>query len=508
MPLCYDIVDVFTDRPFAGNPLAVVHGADGLTTEQCQRIAQEFGFSETTFPAAHVRDGREYTTRIFTPEQEIPFAGHPTLGTAWVLRSHGLLTEAACVQQCGAGTIDVRFDGDRVELAAAPRDLVGPLDAALVRDLLRLVGLRLPDLSGEAWVAGCGLSFVHLPVTEEAVVRAVPAAAFPASLVERLAGLGKVDDLLDAVNVYAVTGDAPRLSVHSRVFVPGAGVSEDPATGSAAAGLGMALAVAGLLPEGGRYDIVQGIEMGRPSALHCRVEAESAARPRAATWPARCGRSPPARSPSRTRGPDRSAEPGPPQHPPVKDPGQRAPGGGRRLLRGGQVGVVRERPRCLHELPGRHDPPHGAGAAPSPRRPSARSGRLSRAGHQRGRGRLPPLVVGPYDGRGADPGHQPAAVVLAAQHDLDAGRRPPTSGSGCSVPPETTQSASSDQTCHTACERPAWRTQRDRRLAGQLGDQGGPQRPVGGGGRRSRSTRHGPSLPQGPTARTGPGRPQ
>ena len=277
MPLRYDIVDVFTDRPFAGNQLAVVHGADDLSTEQCLRLAREFGFSETTFPGAEVLGGREYATRIFTPAREIPFAGHPTLGTAWVLRSTGRLTEDECVQICGAGRIEVRFESDRVELAAVPRDLAGPLPRDLVRDLLRTVGLGLSDVSGEAWVAGCGLSFVHLPVSEEAVVRAVSARAFPASVVDRLAALGPVEDLRDALNVYAVSGDAPRLAVHSRVFVPGAGVAEDAATGSAAAGLGMALVASGLLPDGGRYDVVQGVEMGRPSSLAGRVEADGGA---------------------------------------------------------------------------------------------------------------------------------------------------------------------------------------------------------------------------------------
>lgn len=276
-PLAYDIVDVFTDRPFAGNQLAVVHGADDLSTEQCLAITQEFGFSETTFPASQVADGGEYATRIFTPGREIPFAGHPTLGTAWVLRSRGLLTSEEAVQVCGAGRIGVRFeDGEptsRVELSATPRDLAGPLAPDLTRDVLRTVGLAPADLAGEAWVAGCGLSFVHLPVSEEAVVRASGTGRPFGELMDRLSAIGAVDDLLDAVNVYAVAGQAPRLSVHARVFVPGAGVPEDPATGSAAAGLGMALVASGLLPEGGRYDIRQGIEMGRPSALYGRVEA-------------------------------------------------------------------------------------------------------------------------------------------------------------------------------------------------------------------------------------------
>lgn len=274
MRLAYDVVDVFTDRPFAGNQLAVVHGADDLTTEQCLAIAQEFGFSETTFPVSEVAGGREYAVRIFTPGQEVPFAGHPTLGTAWVLRDRGRLTGDDVVQQCGAGPVGVRFDGERVELSAVPRDLVGPVPEDLVRDLLRTVGLSHADLAGEVWAAGCGLTFVHLPVAEEAVVRAVPAARPMPELAARLAEVGPLEDLLDAIDVYAVAGAAPRLSVHARVFVPGAGVPEDPATGSSAAGLGMALVASGLLPEGGSYDIAQGIEMGRPSRLHGRVEAE------------------------------------------------------------------------------------------------------------------------------------------------------------------------------------------------------------------------------------------
>lgn len=271
--LAYDIVDVFTDRPFAGNQLAVVHGADGLSTEQCQALAREFGFSESTFPSSSVVDGSTYATRIFTPEQEIQFAGHPTLGTAWVLRSLGLLTGDTATQECGAGPIGVRFDGDLVQLTADPHDLAGPVPPDVVRGLLRMLGLSLSDLAGETWVAGCGLSFVHIPVSEEAVVRAVPTSGPFPDLAEKLAGLGHLDDLLDAVNLYAVAGAAPRLDVHARVFVPGAGVPEDPATGSAAAGLGMALVATGLLPEGGGYSITQGVEMGRPSALSGRVEA-------------------------------------------------------------------------------------------------------------------------------------------------------------------------------------------------------------------------------------------
>jgi trans-2,3-dihydro-3-hydroxyanthranilate isomerase len=268
MRLRYDIVDVFTERPFAGNQLAVVHGAEHLSTEQCLALAREFNFSETTFPA-RPETSDEYATRIFTPGGEIPFAGHPTLGTAWVLRSHGLLDADAVTQLCGAGRIGVRFDGDLVELSAVPRDLVGPLDQGVGAALLDDLGLAPSDLAGPVWAAGCGLTFVHVPVAGDAVSRArVPSR--PLSTYDGLASDAR--DPVDGVNVFTVAGSAPGLSVRSRVFVPGLSVPEDPATGSAAVGLGLALVASGLLPDGGSYAITQGVEMGRPSSLHGRVD--------------------------------------------------------------------------------------------------------------------------------------------------------------------------------------------------------------------------------------------
>ena len=267
MRLRYDIVDVFTDRPFAGNQLAVVHGAEDLTTEQCLALAREFNYSESTFPVP-IGPG-EYATRIFTPASEIPFAGHPTLGTAWVLRSLGQLGSDSVVQDCGAGRIGVRFDGDRVELSATPRDLVGPVADELVAAIVADLGLSLTDLAGPVYVAGCGLSFAHVPVVPEAVARAQVSTRPLAEYVPAI----ETRDPFEGINLVAVSGSAPELTVHSRVFVPGLSVPEDPATGSAAAGLGVAMVASGLLPEGGRYDIAQGLEMGRPSRLACRVEA-------------------------------------------------------------------------------------------------------------------------------------------------------------------------------------------------------------------------------------------
>lgn len=268
MRLHYDIVDVFTDRPFAGNQLAVVHGAEHLSTAQCLALAREFNYAETTFPVPG--DEGRYATRIFTPGGEIPFAGHPTLGTAWVLRSQGRLRAGTVVQECGAGEIDVRFDGDLVELTAAPRDLAGPVADELAAALLADLGLAMTDLAGPVYVAGAGLTFAHVPVVPDAIPRAHVSATPLSEYVPAI----ETQDPFEGINLVAVSGAAPGLEVRSRVFLPGLAVPEDPATGSAAAGLGMALVAAGVLPDGGTYEITQGVEMGRPSRLVGRVEAE------------------------------------------------------------------------------------------------------------------------------------------------------------------------------------------------------------------------------------------
>lgn len=269
--LDYDVVDVFAESPFAGNQLAVVHGAEDLSDASLLAITREFHFSETTFPVPV--DGGRYRTRIFTPGGEIPFAGHPTLGTGWVLRDRGLLDRASVVQECAAGEIGVRFEDGLVELSAAPGDRVGPLGDAFAAQLLEAVGLEHADADGDMWLAGTGLTFVHLPVLDAAVGRA----RVPARPVRDLADLPETRDPLEGIHLYAV-GDGPdgALAVHSRVFVPGLSVPEDPATGSAAAGLAIALHARGLLEDGGRYRISQGTEIGRPSVLHGRVDAEGA----------------------------------------------------------------------------------------------------------------------------------------------------------------------------------------------------------------------------------------
>lgn len=264
----YDVVDVFAQTPFAGNQLAVVHGAADLPDAALLALAREFNLSETTFPTPV--DESRYAVRIFAPGGEVPFAGHPTLGTAWVLRAHGRLDGSRAVQVCGAGEVGVSFEEDRVELSAGPRDRVGPLTDDVVFQLLAAVGLDAADREGDTWLAGTGLTFVHLPVRSDAVARAT----VPRLAVRELVDLPATVDPLDGLNLHAVRPRADGgLDIHSRVFVPGLAVPEDPATGSSATGLGIALHARGLLGDGGRYRISQGTEIGRPSLLDGRVDA-------------------------------------------------------------------------------------------------------------------------------------------------------------------------------------------------------------------------------------------
>ena len=253
--LDYRVVDVFTSTPYAGTPLAVVLGADDLSTRQLQSLAREFNLSETSFPMAPTSDEATYRLRIFTPATELPFAGHPSVGAAWVMRRLGRIGDGEVVQECGAGLLPLSVTEDAITLTGGAASLGEPLDAA---PFLSAVGLGDADLEGTPvrW-AGCGLEFAFLHVTEAALLRCEPDLA-------QLARLGN-----GGVSVFAPDGGR----MHVRVFAGGVGVPEDPATGSAALGLGVFLVGSGLLPDSGRasYIVEQGIEMGRPSRLECEL---------------------------------------------------------------------------------------------------------------------------------------------------------------------------------------------------------------------------------------------
>jgi trans-2,3-dihydro-3-hydroxyanthranilate isomerase len=278
-PLEYEIVDVFAGQAFAGNPLAIVYGAEGLDTDQMQALAREFNLSETTFPMPltddDVKAGADYRVRIFTPATELPFAGHPTLGTAWALARRGAIGAGQRNQACGAGVIGLQVPADeseRVELTALPRDAARELSDAETHELATLVSLGPGDLAGPAYVAGCGLTWTYLPILAAALSRARTVGK---SLSEASIDLAGLLDPVDGIDVLTADAGSGGVRVRSRCFVPGFGIPEDPATGSAAAGLGLVLVAMGLAAPDGEtaYEIEQGVDMGRPSAIVGRVEA-------------------------------------------------------------------------------------------------------------------------------------------------------------------------------------------------------------------------------------------
>jgi trans-2,3-dihydro-3-hydroxyanthranilate isomerase len=258
--LRYEVVDVFTDRPYAGNPLAVVYGADALAGDQMQAIAREFNLSETIFVLAPTSAEATYRVRIFTPGAEIPFAGHPSVGLAVTLLRAGRYPAGTVVQECGAGLLPIVVsEAGHATLTGGTPTLGPELDPA---PLLAAVGLTGTDFAGPApREAGCGLEFTYLPVRPEAVGRARSDAG-----ALRRAGVAKID-------VFA--WDPADATAHARVFAPAVGVPEDPATGSAALGLGVWLVAAGALPGTGTsgYRVRQGAEIHRPSTLDCTVTA-------------------------------------------------------------------------------------------------------------------------------------------------------------------------------------------------------------------------------------------
>jgi trans-2,3-dihydro-3-hydroxyanthranilate isomerase len=258
--LDYEIVDVFAPRAYAGNPLAVVFAADGLTTEQCQALAFEFHLSETSFLCEPTEPGADYRVRIFTPFAELPFAGHPSVGAAHTLVRTGRLAGGTVRQECGAGVLDLVVDDDGATLTGARPTLEdGPAPA----ELAAAVGLSAADTTGlPAEVAGCGLPFAYLSVTPDMVDRAVPDHAALDAL-----GVGE--------GVSVLSWDAATATAYARVFAGDIRWGEDPATGSAALGAGVWLVETGLLaPEGtSSYTVRQGEKLGRPSVLACTVTA-------------------------------------------------------------------------------------------------------------------------------------------------------------------------------------------------------------------------------------------
>lgn len=277
MSRAFVTADVFTDRLFGGNPLAVVLDGAGVTTELMQAIAREFNLSETVFVLPPADPAHTRALRIFTPAHELPFAGHPTIGAAHVLAATGEIALCAArteiVLEEGVGPVRVTIDADGdapglVEFLAPRPPEFGPSPPSR-EALARLLRLSADDLAGGDWApraASCGVPFLFVFVADR---RALARARLQQSV------WGEILASFWAPSVYVVTRDVeqPGSQLRARMFAPAHGVGEDPATGSAAAALAGLLA--DLQPEQAgswRWVVEQGFEMGRPSVLHLSAE--------------------------------------------------------------------------------------------------------------------------------------------------------------------------------------------------------------------------------------------
>jgi trans-2,3-dihydro-3-hydroxyanthranilate isomerase len=253
--LPYTIVDVFTDTPLQGNALAVFPEAQDLDTGTMQRIARELNLSETVFVAPPEADA-DADLRIFTPTTELPFAGHPMLGTAFVLGER--LGKDALVLATRGGHVPIRLTSERGTIVFGEMDQPLPSREGFTRadELLAALGVERSELPIEAYCNGPVHVYVAL-ASEHSV----------ATLRPDLGALEALDGSL-GVNCFAGSG----ASYKTRMFGPALGVPEDPATGSAAGPLAIHLARHGRIGYGEEITISQGEEIGRASVLRARVD--------------------------------------------------------------------------------------------------------------------------------------------------------------------------------------------------------------------------------------------
>lgn len=265
-------IDVFTATPYLGNPLAVVLDGEGLSTEAMQQFTNWTNLSEATFVLPPTPEGRaagaDYRVRIFCPGRELPFAGHPTLGSchAWLQAGGQPRAAGRIVQECGVGLVPLRQDGERLAFAAPPLIQSGPLAEDDVQRIARGLGVAREDILHHAWCDN-GPNWRGVMLRSAAQVLALqPDAAVLAGLDVGVVGpRGKV----------GVVGasDAEGIAFEVRAFFPGNnGLAEDPVTGSLNAALAQWLIGAGLAPT--RYVASQGTALGRAGRVHVEQDGE------------------------------------------------------------------------------------------------------------------------------------------------------------------------------------------------------------------------------------------
>jgi trans-2,3-dihydro-3-hydroxyanthranilate isomerase len=274
--------DVFTHQPFGGNPVAVFPEADGLTDDELQQIAREMNLSETVFvlpptdPAAVVR------LRIFTPTQELPFAGHPVIGTFYLLAQLNLLplkdSVTRLMYECNIGLFPVELHAEgerigRVVMSQPKPEFLGPVeeteDLYKVASSLGLAKHVIVDAKWPVEVVSTGLPVMIVPVRTLTAVRSIR--PDPAAIVDLCGRFGA-----NGIMVFTTVTVEPAATVHTRMFAPAIGIPEDPATGSASGALGAYLVQNGIVEVGPTTEIVteQGYEMERPSRILVQVESD------------------------------------------------------------------------------------------------------------------------------------------------------------------------------------------------------------------------------------------
>ena len=271
--------DVFTARPLEGNQLAVFPDGRGLSAETMQAIACEMAFSESTFVLPKERDDTDVRMRIFTPAAELPMAGHPTIGSTFALAHEGVIVppRRSFVFGLGVGPIGVELEwNERRQLAFTWMTQLPPTFGATCRDVAGLaesLGLSATDVSPTPppQVVSCGVPFLFVPIASR---RAVDAVVVDLRRLRECLAREGLDDL--PVFVFSGEPGADGATAYSRMFAPGLGVAEDPATGSASGPLGCYLVRHGLVSgvEAGRIVSVQGVRMGRPSRLSIAIEGD------------------------------------------------------------------------------------------------------------------------------------------------------------------------------------------------------------------------------------------
>lgn len=250
-------VDVFTAVPLKGNPLAVVHDAAGLDDDAMAAFARWTNLSETTFLLPPDDPLADYRVRIFTPGGELPFAGHPTLGSCWAWLAAGGTPRSAreVVQQCGIGRVRVRRDGARLAFAAPALRRSGPLEPEVLARITQALNLSTSDVVDHQWVDN-GPGWCAVMLRDAATVKA---------LRPDMAALGPLK-----LGVVAPQPPGAPTQFEVRAFVPSLSVPEDPVTGSLNAGLALWLIATGQAPSS--YLATQGTVLGRDGRVHVQQE--------------------------------------------------------------------------------------------------------------------------------------------------------------------------------------------------------------------------------------------